>query len=367
MNETPFARDLTRTTLGVLFVVMLAGASLWVMRPFLLPLVWAATIVVATWPILITLQRRLWGRRWLAASIMVAFLLLVFLVPASLAIAVVIANADQIGNLVTNLGSMELPPPPAWVADLPMVGPQIAEKWKRLASSGPEGLGAHVAPYARDIVQLVLGEMERFGFLLLDFFLAAVLAAILYLRGEIAAAGVRRFAGRLAGAHGEEVAELAGRAIQSVALGVVVTALLQSIVGGIGLLVTGVPFAGLLTGLMFLLSIAQIGAAPVMAIAAVWLFLGGATGSGILLAAWTIAVGAMDNVIRPLLIRRGVQLPLLLIFAGVIGGLIAFGVIGIFVGPVLLAVTYTLLVAWVRGGQAPEAGAAAAGSAAVSS
>src|SRR5688572_18573918 len=329
------------------------------MRPFLLPLVWAATIVIATWPILISLQRRLWGRRWLAASIMVALLLLVFVVPACLAIAVVIANADQIRNLVTNLGSMELPQPPAWVADLPMVGTEIADQWTRLASSGPEGLGAQIAPYARYIVQLVLGELGRFGSLLLDFFLATALAAILYLRGEIAAAGVRRFAGRLAGAQGEEVAGLAGRAIQSVAMGVVVTALLQSIVGGIGLLVTGVPFAGLLTGVMFLLSIAQIGAAPVMAIAAVWLFLAGATGSGILLAAWTIAVGAMDNVIRPLLIRRGVQLPFLLILAGVIGGLIAFGVIGIFVGPVLLAVTYTLLVAWVRGAGATAAGATA--------
>jgi predicted PurR-regulated permease PerM len=357
MSETPFARDLTRTTLGVL----LAGASLWVMRPFLLPLVWAATIVIATWPVLTSLQRRLWGRRWLAASIMVALLLLVFLVPASLAIAAVIANADRIRSLVTELGSMELPLPPAWVADLPLVGTQIKEQWTRLASSGPEGLGAQVAPYARDIVQLVLHELERFGLLLLDFFLAAVLAAILYLRGEIAAAGVRRFAGRLAGAHGEEVVELAGRAFQSVALGVVVTALLQSIAGGIGLLVAGVPGVGLLTGVMFLLSIAQIGAVPVMAIATVWLFLDGATGTGILLAAWTIAVGAMDNVIRPLLIRRGVQLPLLLIFAGVIGGLIAFGVI--FVGPVLLAVTYTLLGAWVRGGEAPAAGTIAAGSA----
>jgi predicted PurR-regulated permease PerM len=357
MTESSVARDLTRTTLGVLFVVLLAVASLWVMRPFLLPLVWAATIVIATWPVLTLLQRRLWGRRWLAASIMVALLLLVFLVPASLAVAVVIANADQIGNLVSKLGSIELPMPPAWVADLPMVGTQIAQRWARLASSGPEGIGAQVAPYARDIVELVLSQLERFGLLLLDFFLTAVLAAILYLRGEIAAAGIRRFAGRLAGPRGEEVALLAGRSIQSVALGVVVTALLQSMVGGIGLLVTGVPFVGLLTGLMFLLSIAQIGAAPAMAIATVWLFVGGSTGSGIVLAAWTVAVGGMDNVIRPLLIRRGVELPLLLIFAGVIGGLIAFGVIGIFVGPVLLAVTYTLLGAWVRGAETAAASA----------
>jgi predicted PurR-regulated permease PerM len=127
----------------------------------------------------------------------------------------------------------------------------------------------------------------------------------------------------------------------------VVTALAQSALGGVGLLVAGVPAVGLLTALMFMLCIAQIGPVLVLVPVVVWLYWSDQNLWGTVLLVWTILVGAMDNFVRPVLIRRGADLPLLLIFAGVIGGLIAFGVIGLFIGPVVLAVTYTLLGDWV--------------------
>jgi predicted PurR-regulated permease PerM len=143
-----------------------------------------------------------------------------------------------------------------------------------------------------------------------------------------------------------------------VALGVVVTALVQAVLGGVGLAIAGVPYAVVFTAVMFFLAVAQIGAAPVLAVAVVWLYWTGATGWGTFLLVWTIVVASMDNVLRPILIKRGADLPLLLVFAGVIGGLISFGLLGIFVGPVVLAVSYTLLVAWVndRPQTAPGAG-----------
>jgi len=153
---------------------------------------------------------------------------------------------------------------------------------------------------------------------------------------------------------------LGGQAIRGVALGVVVTALAQSILGGIGLAITGVPFAPVLTALMFILCIAQIGPILVLAPAVAWMFWTGDTVWASVLAVWTIVVGTMDNVLRPFLIKKGADLPLLLIFAGVIGGLLGFGLLGIFVGPLVLAVTYTLLEAWVRDAPAPAAGAAPA-------
>ena len=116
--------------------------------------------------------------------------------------------------------------------------------------------------------------------------------------------------------------------------------------GGIGVAIAGVPFAAVLTALMFMLAIAQIGAAPVLALVAAWLYWQGETGWAIALLAWTVVVGSLDNVLRPFLIRRGADLPLLLIFAGVIGGLLAYGVVGIFIGPVVLAVAYKLLEVW---------------------
>ena len=142
---------------------------------------------------------------------------------------------------------------------------------------------------------------------------------------------------------------LAGQSVRAVALGVVVTALVQTTLGGIGLAVAGIPFATMLTGMIFLLCIAQLGPILVMIPATIWLYSTGSTGWGTVLLVWSIAVGVIDNFLKPILIKRGADLPILLIFAGVLGGLLAFGVIGLFVGPVVLAVTYTLLGSWVKG------------------
>jgi predicted PurR-regulated permease PerM len=140
---------------------------------------------------------------------------------------------------------------------------------------------------------------------------------------------------------------LSGQAIRGVALGVVVTALVQAVVGGIGLAIAHVPFAAVLTAVMFLLAVAQIGAVPVLVVPIFWLYWSGSPGWGTFLVVVAVIAGTLDNVLRPFLIKKGADLPLLLIFIGVIGGLIAFGLIGIFVGPLVLAVTYTLLNAWV--------------------
>ncbi|MDO8418530.1 MAG: AI-2E family transporter, partial [Rubrivivax sp.] len=147
--------------------------------------------------------------------------------------------------------------------------------------------------------------------------------------------------------------DLAGGAIRGVALGVGVTAAVQALLGGIGVAVAGVPVAGLLAAVMFMLCIAQVGPLPVLVPAVIWVLWSGDTGWGIALGVWSLVVATMDNVIRPALIRMGADLPLLLIFSGVIGGLFAVGLVGIFVGPVVLAVAYRLLEAWVDDGDLP--------------
>jgi predicted PurR-regulated permease PerM len=172
----------------------------------------------------------------------------------------------------------------------------------------------------------------------------------MYTLGEEMAAFARRFAKRLGGTRGLGAVQLAGDAIRGVALGVGVTAVVQSVLGGLGLAMAGVPFAGLLTALMFMLCIAQIGPVLVLLPAAAWCFWSGDTGWGIFLVVWATIVGTLDNVLRPALIRMGADLSLLLIFAGVIGGLLAFGLVGLFVGPVVLAVALTLLEAWMADG-----------------
>ena len=175
-------------------------------------------------------------------------------------------------------------------------------------------------------------------------------AAILFANGETVRDGILRFARRLAGQPGYEVAILAAQAIRSVVLGVVVTALFQTAIGGAGLLLSGVPATSLLTAAMLFFCLSQLGPMPVLLPATIWLYWSGKTVWGTTLLLIAIVAGAIDNFVRPLLIRRGADLPLLLIFAGVIGGLIAFGIIGLFIGPVILAITYTLLKVWVSAG-----------------
>jgi predicted PurR-regulated permease PerM len=184
--------------------------------------------------------------------------------------------------------------------------------------------------------------------MLLQFLLIVLITAILYATGETVARGVRRFARRLADERGEDSVVLAGQAIRAVALGVVVTAVVQSTIAGIGLAVVGIPYAAVLTAIIFILCIAQLGPTLILAPAVVWLYWTGDPLWGTVLLVWTVIVGTMDNFLRPILIRRGADLPLLLILVGVIGGLISMGVIGLFVGPTVLAVTYRLLESWIE-------------------
>jgi predicted PurR-regulated permease PerM len=156
----------------------------------------------------------------------------------------------------------------------------------------------------------------------------------------------------VAGHHGERSARLAAQAIRGVALGIIVTALVQACLAGIGLAVAGVPFATVLTALVFVLCIGQIGPFPVLLAAVVWAYWSGHGGWAIALFVWAILVSSIDNVLRPMLIRKGSDMPLLLVFFGVVGGLLAFGIVGIFVGPVVLAVGYSLLVDWVNTAEA---------------
>jgi predicted PurR-regulated permease PerM len=331
--------------------------SLWVLWPFVGAIIWATMVVVATWPMMVSLQTRLWNRRWLAVSVMTLALLLLLIVPLTLAVATIVENTDRIIGWAKLMTHFSMPPPPEWVAGLPMIGPEAARLWAQLSAAGLGGLATKVAPYAGGVAAWFAAQAGSAGLITMQFLLTVVIAAIMYMYGESAASAVLRFGRRLAGERGETVILLAGRAIRGVALGVVVTALVQSVLGGIGLAVCGVPFAVLLSGVMFVLCIAQLGPALVLAPAVIWLYWTGDSLWGTVLLVWTVMVVTLDNLLRPILIRRGADLPLLLIFAGVIGGLMAFGLIGIFVGPVVLAVTYTLFNAWVDETSQPLAAA----------
>jgi predicted PurR-regulated permease PerM len=345
---TSVRRDLARTVFSVLFIGVLVASSLWILRPFLPAFIWATMITVATWPVMLRLQQVLWGRRWAAAVAMSLALLLVFALPLTWAIGALAANAAKIAELAKSLAEMNFPALPAWIEQLPLIGSRLAARWQEFSVLGVEEWRQRIAPYGADIARWLLSMIGDVGMIGLQFLLIVLISGILFFYGEVAAMGIRRFAWRLSGMDGEQAVILAGRAIRGVMLGVVGTALIQSLLGGIGLVVAGVPFAAALTFVMFLLAVAQIGAVPVLLGALFWLYSKGDTGWMMALLGWTVFVGSIDNVIRPILIKKGADLPFLLIFAGVVGGLLAFGLIGLFIGPVTLAVAYMLLEAWVK-------------------
>jgi predicted PurR-regulated permease PerM len=342
--------ELARTTLSVLFIGGLIAGSLWILSPFLAAFIWATMIVVATWPLMCRVEAACGGRRAPAVIVMTLGLLAILIVPLGVALSAILDHADDLVALLERLPSTRLPAAPDWLGKIPLAGDRVQATWNQLASEGMADLLAQAQPHARAVAAWLAQQAGGFAFLLVQFLLIAILSAVLYSGGESWAAWVRQFGRRLADEQGDRMVVLAGQAIRGVALGVVVTALVQSALGGIGLAIAGVPFAMVLTAIMFALCIAQIGPILVLLAVTAWAYYSLGAGWGTFLLVWSLVVGLMDNFLRPVLIRRGADLPLLLIFTGVVGGLVAFGIVGIFVGPVILAVAYTLLDHWVGTG-----------------
>jgi predicted PurR-regulated permease PerM len=346
--------DIAGTTLGVLFIGALIVANIWILLPFLTSVLWATTIVVATWPFMLKIQALLRGKRWLAVTAMTVMLLAVIIVPFSLAVSTIVDRVGDIDSMRKSMAAFTLPPPPAWLDRFPLAGPKVEAAWREAAGLSREELASRMAPYAGKALRWFAAQAGSVMIMFFQFLLTVILSAILYAKGEAAAAGLRSFARRLAGRHGEDAIDLSAKAIRGVALGVGLTSVIQAAIGGIGLFITGMPLAGILTAVMFLLCLAQVGPALVLIPSVIWLYSKEGAMWGTLLLVVTIIALTIDNVLRPILIGKGAGLPLILIFAGVIGGLVAFGVIGLFIGPVILAVTYALLETWVPGDKPGE-------------
>jgi predicted PurR-regulated permease PerM len=343
-------RDITHTFLSVLFIGLLIASTVWILRPFLVSILWGTIVVVATWPALERLQKRLANRRGLAVFLMAAALLLIVLVPMIFAVLIIAKNAEHITAQIRSFDPFSLAWPPQWLKRIPLAGENMADRWTAFAALSSEERSARFTPYAQRLLQWFVAQAGSTGMTVLQFLLTMIVAIILYVKGEIVREALMSFARRLAGRQGEEVAVLAAKSMRGVVLGVVVTALIQTALGGIGLFIAGVPAAALLTAVTLILCLAQLGPVLVLVPSVVWLYWSGQPVWGTVLLIFTVPAATIDNFLRPFLIRKGVDLPLLLIFAGVIGGLIAFGIVGLFIGPVMLGIAYTLLRAWVSDG-----------------
>ena len=234
MNLPPGSRDLVRIVLGVFLIVVLIGGALWILRPFLPALIWATMIVVATWPLLLRLQRALGGRRSLAAAAMTALLLVIVVAPLAVAILTIVQQAARLSDI--KVAEIRIPLPPVWIEGVPVVGAKLTAEWRVYAAATPEELASKAAPYVTPVVSWIAERAGSFGTFLLHLLLTVLLCGVLYVTGETAALGVRRFARRLQGEAGDHLVLLAAGSIRAVALGIVVTAIVQTVLGTLGAL-----------------------------------------------------------------------------------------------------------------------------------
>ena len=278
MNLPTGSRDLVRIVLGVLLIVLLIGGALWILGPFLPALIWATMIVVATWPLLLRLQRALGGRRSLAAAVMTGLLLLIVVAPLAVAVSTIVRQAARLTDI--KVAEIRIPMPPVWIEGVPVVGAKVTAEWRVYAAATPEQLASKAAPYVTPVVGWIAGRAGSFGTFLLHLLLTALLCGVLYVNAETAALGVRRFARRLQGEAGDHLVLLAAGSIRAVAVGIVGTAVIQTALGAVGVAVAGVPYVAVFAAVMFVFCIAQLGPVLPLLAAIGWLYLGDATNGG---------------------------------------------------------------------------------------
>lgn len=346
---------------AVEIAIRISVLALWVslcfaiMQPFLAPLAWGIIIAVAVHPSYELLLRGLRGRRLLASILFTLIALLVLLLPILMLSGTLVQGAETLAQGFER-GKWVIPPAPN-LDFIPLFGSDIEDFWRTASSNIEEALRS-IEPQLRMLGEWALGFASDAGLGILHFIFAIFIAAGLLAKGEEAGELAHGIALRLAGEHGFRFATLAREVVRSVSRGILGVAMIQATLAGLGMLAAGVPAAGLWALIALLLSTIQIGVLPVMVPAAIYLFYTASTTTAVLFLIWTLIVGTIDNILKPLLLGRGISVPMLVIFLGAIGGFIGQGIIGLFVGAVVLSLGYELLLAWLREGPEGPAGEA---------
>jgi predicted PurR-regulated permease PerM len=338
-------RTAVEVAIRIGLIALLVLLCFQIIRPFLFAVIWGVIIAVATHPVFVWLEQRLGGRGGLAASLMTLFWLALLIGPVSMLTSALIDNVTTLG-LALSEGRLKLMPPPPTVAQWPIVGAPLARFWQ-LASVNLAAAFTQIEPQLRLVSGYLLAQAAGLVFGLLQIVVAVVVAGVLVAKAPAGRGASEAVSTRLLGDRGHEFVQLAAGTIRTVSRGVLGIAVLQAILAGIGLVAAGVPAAGLIAFFVLVLSAVQIGPGIVLVPVMIYVFISADTLTAVLFAAWTVPVMLLDNFLKPILLARGVEVPMLVIFLGVVGGTLAYGIVGLFVGPVILAVGYKVFVAWV--------------------
>jgi predicted PurR-regulated permease PerM len=344
MNE--LRSKLERNIGGIVVLILLAGCLL-VLRPFVSALLWAVVLCFSSWPLYYRLLGLVRNRRSLAAFLMTLALVLIILLPFVIIGTTLAENVNQLTAAAKSWAEKGPPGPPDWLARVPVIGQHVAEYWQGLTADSAK-LWTQAQQFIKPATTWLLHGGLALGSGLLQLALSIFIAFFLFRDGVSAATQLSTAVERISGEQGRHLLTVAGQTVRGVVYGILGTALVQAIATGIGLFIAGVPGTALLVLLTFFASIVPaVGTGLIWVPAALWLFHQGATGWGIFMLVWGVGVASLDNIVKPWLISQGSEMPFVLIFFGVVGGALAFGFIGVFLGPTLLAVGYRLTQEWI--------------------
>jgi len=343
-HDEVFLNRALEATIRIGLVVLLAAWCFQIVQPFIIPLVWGVIIATATYPGYRWLRGALGGRRGLSATLF-TLVMLVALITPTLMLAETLADGTQLVKNYLGGENPIIPPPPESIATWPLIGEPLDSFWS-LASVNLEAAARQIAPQIKAFGGWLLTAAAAAGLGILKFVVAILIAGVLLANAESGHRTAYAIGKRLAGERGADFADLAEATVRSVAQGILGIAFVQSLLAGIGFLAVGVPGAGLWALLCLLLAVVQIGISVVVIPIIIYVFYTADTLPAVLFLIWNIPITVLDNVLKPLLLGRGVNVPMVIIFVGAIGGFLTSGIIGLFVGAVILALGYKLFVAW---------------------
>lgn len=345
--NTNFNFDLFKLMISFIIIGIFIYLTYRIVQPFLFGFFWAIMVVVTTWPMLIELQKRLFYKRYLAVAIMLVIIGSFFVIPTFFVIFNVTKNMPVIIEWAKNISQNGLPNL-SFLLEIPYVGKDLHEKWFEFKQNGISDLLAEFQYYLTLSLPWLFEQLLNIGTFIFHCGVMLIFSALLYQKGEFFLTTLYNFMRKLSPNYGSHAISIAGRSIRAVSLGIILTATVLAILGGSSLALTNVPFPGIITILIFICCVIQIGPSLVMALGIIWQIYHGQIDYAIILTICTLILATLDSVMRTLLIKKGIDLPFFLILFSVIGGMLAFGVMGLFIGPIIFALVHNFIRVWAR-------------------
>ena len=350
-NKGSFIHNALETVIRIGIVILLAVWCFDIVKPFIGVLAWAVIIMIAVRSLYERLVGSLGGRRKLASVIFTVLMLIALVTPTLALMDTLVEGAQQLAQeFGDGDGDIEIPLPPEQVAEWPIIGSRLSEIWTQASGNLTAAL-ARFKPQIKAISKWLLSAAASAGFAVLSFVMAIAISGVLLVNADKGERVAERVFVRLADDLGEAYLELTKSTIRSVAQGILGVTLIQTMLAGLGFLVAGIPGAGVLAVVVLFLCIIQLGPTLVLLPTVIYLFMTADPLPAFAYLAWSIFVALIDNVLKPLLLGRGVNVPVLVVFLGAIGGFLSMGIIGLFVGSIVLVLGYTFLTAWLDEGR----------------